>query len=54
MFQIPSPAVADLGYPGRVAGWVVGDLVREVGAHIGHLKHIDQELAEVADRKSVV
>ena len=40
-------AVGDLGDPQRVAGGVVGDRVREVGAHVLGAQDIDEQLGEV-------
>ena len=35
-------AIADSEHPERVAGRVVGDPVREVGAHVVGVQHVDQ------------
>ena len=45
--QQPQRLVADAQHPQRVAGRVVGDPVREVGADVGHAEHVDQELGQL-------
>jgi hypothetical protein len=56
--QQPQRAVADLKQPQRMAGRVVGDAVRERGADILDLEHVDEELRQLAhavrDRRAVL
>ena len=45
--QQPDGLVADPQHPQRVAGRVVGDPVRVVGADVGHAEHIHQQFGQL-------
>ena len=49
LLEQPPRPVADPEHPQRVAGRVVGDRVRVVGADVGHAEHVDEELRELVD-----